>query len=73
MSEFDDTMPTYSVLGDVLARTGTFNFRVAKLPGGGFGVFAGTFLVESYTSEEDAKALCNRLIHQQARDHKRGI
>jgi hypothetical protein len=73
MSEFDDTMPTYSVLGDKLAKSGRFNFRVAKLPGGGFGVFADTFPVESYTSEEDAKALCNRLIHQQAKDHKRGI
>jgi hypothetical protein len=66
-------MPTYSDFGGLLARTGTFNFRVAKLPGGGFGVFADTFHVESYTSEEDAKALCNRLIHQQARDHKREI
>jgi hypothetical protein len=69
--EFVVTMPTYSVLGDMLARTGTFNFRVAKLPGGGFGVFADSFPVENYSSEEEALALCNRLIHQQARDHKR--
>jgi hypothetical protein len=73
MSEFNDTMPTYNVLGDMLARTGTFNFRVSKLLDGDFGVFADTFLVESYTSEEDAKASCSRLIHQQARDRKRGI
>jgi hypothetical protein len=66
-------MPTYSVLGDMYARTGTFKFRVVKLPGGGgFGVFADMFPVENYPTEEEANALCNRLIHQQAGDHKRG-
>jgi hypothetical protein len=65
-------MPTYSVLGDMLARTGMFKFRVSKLPGGGYGVFADQFPVENYSSENEAMALCNRLIHQQARDHKRG-
>jgi hypothetical protein len=70
-TEFAETMPTYSVLGDMLARTGMFKFRVARLPGGGFGVFADTFPVENYSSEDEAMALCNRLIHQQARDHKR--
>lgn len=70
-TEFEETMPTYSVLGDMLARTGMFKFRVVRLPSGDFGVFADMFPVENYTSEEEAKALCNRLIHQQARDHKR--
>jgi hypothetical protein len=70
--DFPESMPTYSVLGDVLATTGMFKFRVARLSGGGFGVFADHFPVENYSSEEEAKALCNRLIHQQARDHKRG-
>jgi hypothetical protein len=69
--DFSETMPTYSVLGDMLARTGMFKFRVVKLAGGGFGVFADTFQVENYSSEDEATALCNRLIHQQAKDHKR--
>jgi hypothetical protein len=70
-TDFAETMPTYSVLGDMLARTGMFKFRVVRLSGGGFGVFADTFAVENYSSEDEAMALCNRLIHQQARDQKR--
>jgi hypothetical protein len=71
--DFSDAMPNFSVLGDMLVRIGTFKFRVVKIPGSDCGVFADMFHVESYASEEDANALCNRLIHQQARDHKRGI
>ena len=70
-SKFVETMPSNSVLGDILARTGTFKFRVARLPGGGFGVFADTFPVEDYQCEEQARALCSRLIYQQTRDHQR--
>jgi hypothetical protein len=68
MSEFDDTKPSDSVLGDILARTGTFKLRVAKLPGGGFGVFADQFLIENYATEDQAKALCNRLSREQSRE-----
>jgi hypothetical protein len=69
--EFVETMPTYSVHGDMLARTGMFKFRVVRLSSGGFGVFADMFSIENYSSEDEAMALCNRLIHRQARDHKR--
>jgi hypothetical protein len=68
--DFSETMPTYNVLGDMLAKAGMFKFHVVKLPGGGFGLFADMFLVENYSSEDEAKASCNRLIHQQAKDHK---
>jgi hypothetical protein len=71
-TEFVETMPTYSVLGNLLAWTGMFKFRVARLPGGGFGVFADQFPVENYSREDEAMALCNRLIHQKARNQKRG-
>ena len=73
MSEFDDTKPSDSVLGDILAKTGTFKFRVARLPGGGFGVFADQFPIENYPGEDQAKALCNRLRRQQSREIQKNI
>jgi hypothetical protein len=73
MTEFDDTRPSDSILGDILARTGTFKFRVARLAGGGFGVFADQFPIENYPSEEQAKALCNRLSRQQFREIQKNI
>jgi hypothetical protein len=68
MSVFEDTSPSDSILGDILARTGTFKFRVIRLPGSRFGVFADQFPIENYQSEDQAKALCNRLGRQQARE-----
>jgi hypothetical protein len=73
MSEFDDTKPSDSILGDILARTGTFKFRISRLPGGGFGVFADQFPIENYPNEDQAKALCNRLTRQQTRDIQKNI
>jgi hypothetical protein len=73
MSEFDDTKPSDSVLGNILASKGVFNFRVARIPGGGFGVFADQFPVENYPSEVEAKALCSRLIRHQSREIQKSI
>jgi hypothetical protein len=73
MSEFDDTKPSDSRLADILAITGSFKFRVARLPGGGFGVFADQFQIENYPSEDQAKALCNRLSRHQSREIQKSI
>jgi hypothetical protein len=73
MSEFDDTKPRDSGLGDLLAITGTFKFRVARLPSGGFGVFADQFPIANYPSQDQARALCIRLSQQQAREIQKNI
>jgi hypothetical protein len=73
MSEFDDTKPSDSRLGEILTIKGNFKFRVARLSGGGFGVFADQFPIENYPSEDQAKALCNRLSRQQSREIQKCI
>jgi hypothetical protein len=73
MSEFDDTKPSDSRLGEILAIKGNFKFRVARLLGGGFGVFADQFAIENYPSEDQAKALCNRLSRQQSREIQKSM
>jgi hypothetical protein len=72
MAEFQDTASSDSALPDILAITTLFKFRVAKLPSGNFCVFADTFQIEDYPNEDEARALCNRLIAHQAREVTKG-
>jgi hypothetical protein len=55
-----------------IAANAMFHFYVEPLPTGEFCVYADTFPIEDYPTENEAKALCKRLIAQQTRDARRG-
>jgi hypothetical protein len=55
-----------------IAGNAMFHFHVEALPTGEFCVYADTFQIEDYRTENEAKAFCKRLIAKQSRDARKG-